>query len=878
MSFTSQLQKKSIATSPPIPLSTGMFGSRSVQRQAEPEEDAVQMRRQVGMPDYASLVANDPSHGAVQAKLTVGAPNDKYEQEADAMAAQVMTMPDGAVQTAVQREAMPEEEEVQAKPLAAGIMPLVQREVMPEEEEVQAKSLDSIQREEVPEEEEIQAKSLGSIQREEMPEEEEIQTKPLQRSADGSMQADSSIEHQLSGSKGGGSPLPDDVKSFMEPRFGADFSGVRVHTGGEAVQMSRDLNAQAFTHGQDVYFGAGKGPGKDELTAHELTHVVQQADEVRRAPQTKSIDNSSKVGGTGRGDLSLEALFHIMPDLGKAAQQNDIQDKAKNYLNYLNESFRLLGIDTVESQALFLAHATVESGQLTKFTEAQKNPFEDSDPGLNGLNVRYLEQQYPQGDSRRKTINPTGDWSYIGRGPLQVTHKHMYLRAIKVLNKRAEQLEKEAEKSGGDEQQTLKQQSQRLKEAAQAIQNDPKEASKPKYTFLLSAAFFKNPDFNVDKKALSSKQKTFSGQGPESNWMTGSAKDPQGPKKLQAYERALEVLRTDGSQIQRKFNHSLSNNEIGTENTLQHSPSIQCQARAAGDPKASTDPWDRVAQELFSCADYEDYCANKLKSSSFFGRTLNNIHEELAIRLQKAESSLKKSHGENYVAPPVDSILRKRQGMHGWGMAIDFNVLQNPYVAYENGEKELDKELLAVYNRIAEFVLAKQQSDISKLKGGRSAFGGSVEVAYDRLHEESDAMKRYFSMMSNKDVLREFISNEWLLKHPGQTTPSIDEVQSKMKEDYIVLGGVNDQGKKKSTQGKGDRPFAPKSSGGKGDPATGFLNLNKEFVMALTESGLAWGAIDIPGEPGDIQHFDLRLTGIGSKTLELTRTYKRKVK
>jgi len=66
------------------------------------------------------------------------------------------------------------------------------------------------------------------------------------------------------------------VRAFMEPRFGADFSSVRVHTGGEAVQMNQDLGAQAFTHGSDVYFGAGKDPGNNELTAHELTHVVQQ--------------------------------------------------------------------------------------------------------------------------------------------------------------------------------------------------------------------------------------------------------------------------------------------------------------------------------------------------------------------------------------------------------------------------------------------------------------------------------------------------------------------------------------------------------------------------------------------------------------------------
>jgi hypothetical protein len=79
----------------------------------------------------------------------------------------------------------------------------------------------------------------------------------------------------------------------MEPRFGADFSGVRVHTGGEAVQMNRELGAQAFTHGSDVYFGAGKSPGNNELTAHELTHVVQQSGDgvkpKKEKPQTPEV-------------------------------------------------------------------------------------------------------------------------------------------------------------------------------------------------------------------------------------------------------------------------------------------------------------------------------------------------------------------------------------------------------------------------------------------------------------------------------------------------------------------------------------------------------------------------------------------------------------
>jgi Domain of unknown function (DUF4157) len=70
--------------------------------------------------------------------------------------------------------------------------------------------------------------------------------------------------------------LPGSVRAYMEPRFGVDFSQVHVHTGSAALQMNRAVGAQAFTHGSDIYFGAGHSPTNLELTAHELTHVVQQ--------------------------------------------------------------------------------------------------------------------------------------------------------------------------------------------------------------------------------------------------------------------------------------------------------------------------------------------------------------------------------------------------------------------------------------------------------------------------------------------------------------------------------------------------------------------------------------------------------------------------
>ncbi len=89
-----------------------------------------------------------------------------------------------------------------------------------------------------------------------------------------------------------GQPLDTDTRGFMEPRFGHDFSGVRVHTDAKAAESARAVNALAYTVGRNVVFGTGQyAPGTGEgrrLLAHELTHVVQQASHISKQPA--SID------------------------------------------------------------------------------------------------------------------------------------------------------------------------------------------------------------------------------------------------------------------------------------------------------------------------------------------------------------------------------------------------------------------------------------------------------------------------------------------------------------------------------------------------------------------------------------------------------------
>jgi len=114
--------------------------------------------------------------------------------------------------------------------------------------------------------------------------------------------------------RSGGGPsrgLPAPVRGRMESAFGADFSGVRLHTDPSAAEMSRTLDARAFTHGRDVYFASGQyDPFSREgglLLAHELTHVVQQTGPglVRRAPP-KPTAPPAAMPAAGSSDFELK--------------------------------------------------------------------------------------------------------------------------------------------------------------------------------------------------------------------------------------------------------------------------------------------------------------------------------------------------------------------------------------------------------------------------------------------------------------------------------------------------------------------------------------------------------------------------------------------
>ncbi|MBA3470111.1 MAG: DUF4157 domain-containing protein [Herpetosiphonaceae bacterium] len=159
--------------------------------------------------------------------------------------------------------------------------PNVQREA--EEEEVLQASRDSSIQREAEEEEVLQASRDSSIQRRS-----DSEDSPEVGLEGGPVSSETAA--RIQNKRGGGSPLPDPTRNFMEERFGTDFSDVRVHTDGESAKLNRRVGATAFTTGSDIFFGANGNASDQQLLGHELTHVVQQRSMSASGPMTVGPD------------------------------------------------------------------------------------------------------------------------------------------------------------------------------------------------------------------------------------------------------------------------------------------------------------------------------------------------------------------------------------------------------------------------------------------------------------------------------------------------------------------------------------------------------------------------------------------------------------
>lgn len=217
--------------------------------------------------------------GALQTKLAVNAPGDIYEQEANHVAQQVLRLSD---------------EEVQTARVAGGIQRMCADGASEEKEQIQAKA---------------EPRAIPEVTAE--------------------------TQAAIDAMRRGGAPLDQETRAFMEPRFGHDFSQVRIHTDTRAATIARSLNALAFTVGNDIAFAPGRyQPGSNAgrtLLAHELTHTIQQTGGAMRVQRQEAEDEDGGVSDEVQPPVTLtNPRFASIPALRDIAEGRRILSTRDN--------------------------------------------------------------------------------------------------------------------------------------------------------------------------------------------------------------------------------------------------------------------------------------------------------------------------------------------------------------------------------------------------------------------------------------------------------------------------------------------------------------------------------------------------------------------
>lgn len=197
------------------------------------------------------------SSAKIQSNLTVNTPGDRYEQEADRLADHVMRMPEPELQRACG---------------CGGECPKCQA------------------REPIDERQSLGTSSLGAPTNADV-----SSAAPIVREA----------------LRSPGQPLDLSTKAYFEPRFGHDFSKVRVHADKKAAESAETINARAYSVGHDIVFGTGQyrpeESGGKRLLAHELAHVCQQSAQSRPSIQRQAVTESATTAA--QSDAEVERFI-----------------------------------------------------------------------------------------------------------------------------------------------------------------------------------------------------------------------------------------------------------------------------------------------------------------------------------------------------------------------------------------------------------------------------------------------------------------------------------------------------------------------------------------------------------------------------------------
>ena len=264
----------------------------------------------------------------VQTRLAVNIPGDKFEQEAEAMADKVMRMPNtNNIQRKCDKCEEDNEEHIQRKPIASDLTTVTQ----PNNENGSAIS--------------------------------------------------ASLNNAIAASQGSGTKMDKSTHSFMSKRFGFDFGNIKIHTDHEAIKMNRELNAKAFTVGNDIYFNKGEyNPGLDNgrhLLAHELTHTIQQG--------TKAIPGNIFRKTKGETMVGKSDSF-IDEDDNLKAEIDVLKQALKEIKAGKNVDFnKAAGIKKVDAAGKILSLSAASITQLEKDWQALV-----ADPANTTLSTKFF--------------------------------------------------------------------------------------------------------------------------------------------------------------------------------------------------------------------------------------------------------------------------------------------------------------------------------------------------------------------------------------------------------------------------------------------------------------------------------------------------------
>jgi hypothetical protein len=264
------------------------------------------LKEKINITDSGRIL-NTENKPFFQPKLTINQPNDAYEVEANAMADKVMRM------------------EMHSNGLQLKPLP------------------------------------ISSVQRKcaHCEEEQKMQRKEMNGSE---TTADAGLESYVGGLHTGGQALSAEARNFYEPRFGYDFSKVKVHTDSVAAKSAQSINALAYTSGSNIVFNSGQySPNTDsgkKLLGHELTHVVQQgSNAIRRKPRSERPAFASMPFDTDLITDPIERMEFLRTEYAlyewrkslERLKKGELDDKDLKNANLLN---RITGFKKADIESL----------------------------------------------------------------------------------------------------------------------------------------------------------------------------------------------------------------------------------------------------------------------------------------------------------------------------------------------------------------------------------------------------------------------------------------------------------------------------------------------------------------------------------------------